>query len=65
MNIRDKIKGRRLNWAEVGATRFPDFLRSRHCEIGGISLTRYDVTNPIPTGIFLKDAPLLNRSAEF
>ena len=23
--MRDKIKGRRLNWAEVGAIRFPDF----------------------------------------
>jgi len=22
--MRDKIKGRRLNWAEVGATRFSD-----------------------------------------
>jgi len=25
MNKRDKIKGRRLNWAEVGATRFSRF----------------------------------------
>ena len=23
--MRDKIKGRRLNWAEAGATRFPNF----------------------------------------
>ena len=26
--MRDKIKGRRLNWTEAGATRFPDF-----CEV--------------------------------
>ena len=25
MNKKDKIKGRRLNWAEVGATRFSRF----------------------------------------
>ena len=34
--MRDKIKGRRLNWAEVRATRFSRSSRRRHCEIGGI-----------------------------
>ena len=32
--MRDKIKGRRLNWAEMRATRFSRSLRRRHCEIG-------------------------------
>ena len=38
--MRDKIKGRRLNWAEVRATRFSRSSRRRHCEIGGISVAK-------------------------
>jgi hypothetical protein len=37
--MRDKIKGRRLNWAEVGATRFPDFCGVAIVKSGWVSST--------------------------